>query len=73
MTEERREELKPCPFCGEAVRFGDRYEGTGIKPATNYPCIICEPCGYIVDFGMRSQHRMKQKWNTRARQGASAG
>lgn len=72
MASDQEQELKallPCPWCGGPVKIGDAYEGYRVRPAMNYPGIVCAVCNYCIDFGMRSSHKIKQKWNERAEQG----
>lgn len=60
--------LKPCPFCGSSVRWGDRFECFTSRPRMSYPAIVCDVCELNVDFGIllqRLKHKMRQKWNLR--------
>lgn len=55
-------ELKPCPFCGEAVEMND-YTG---KPACAW--VLIHRCSVIGPIRLESYSgdRLRDSWNTRA-------
>ena len=60
--------LKPCPFCGENVRFCGGSEapfGCGPNPCSR---IICDNCGEFIAFdgmGTESTAAAARLWNRR--------
>lgn len=60
--------LKPCPFCGKKIIYGDPHRRAGgqvVGMTTLY--FICESCHYALAFeDSRSQKRNIERWNTRA-------
>lgn len=60
-------ELKPCPFCLNAVELNDNGRKGGGQH-TNGPVVFwisCEHCRFDFHVRSSSQHRLRAVWNTR--------
>ena len=60
-TEEKRTELKPCPFCGaDVVKFTGPMKGTQM--------FVCHKCGADVCFyGAEFEPKATEAWNRRVK------
>lgn len=58
----RKEQLLPCPFCGNTRISISDTEGTNDRP---YWMIMCAVCGTEKDNNYKSREEAIKCWNTR--------